>query len=434
MIYVKKSKNGNGILFNNYYDSQAKFQGLIIDIFLNSKNESAPIIVIDAAGILYLTEKHRDDLVCGGRSHRNYELYDRFYNDLTSIGAKVVTFADLNVQEVRSRQWLERRDNEYQDVCEIFDGIARGQSVAQILSAQTQSRALTSARHAVYQNAKKYGELYFCVVHEADAELAKYARDHNALAVIGKDSDFLIFEGKWEYWSSNDIDLDALTTRKFDRKELRKHLNLSQKQMPLFACLMSNDHTKYLNGQLQAFHRKLGHLYAKWLNVAAFIRQLDVSTSGLTEHGAAKISKRVFGACDSTEAHRMIWNGIQSYNLNFTVHRETDPILQKVMLRPPLYKMLTSPILTLTIAMYDMRVKNMGKSYTDITAELARKCVGVLFHARNPNYTFKLFAKWSHAKKWSSQTVAPIFPPSTCMPIIYYICLLWNVFIGFYLQ
>lgn len=370
--------------------------------------------MIDAAGILYLTEKHRDDLICGGRSQRNYELFDNFFSDLTSFGAKVVVFADLNVQEEKSRQWLDRRNQEYQESCDTLDSIARGRKVMDIVRMQSRSKALTSARHAIYEQAKKHGELYFAIKHDCDAELAKYARDNKALAMIGNDSDFLIFEGDWEYWSASDMNIDNYTTLAYNRRVLIDNLRLTYKQMPVFATLMSNDHTKFMNDQLRDFHSSLGKMFQKWQNMAVYVRNLNKSSFDLNEDDIAKISKRVFGAWDSMEAREMITNGIQSYNLDFVVHRETDPVLQKVVGRPDLYKMLTSPILTLTVTMYDMRVKIAGKSYTDVAAELTQKCVGVLFQERDPKYTFTLFGIWNHAEKWCSKKLKPIFPPETC--------------------
>lgn len=367
-------------------------------------------------GIISLKKKNESELFCGGRHQQYYELFGNLFNELTSCGAKLVFFSDSTVQETKSDLWLMRRDEEYTDICNIFDSIASGYSVPQILrNLRGGPRALTTASaHTLASEAKRYGKYYHSTKHDCDAELAKYARDHNALAVIGNDSDFLIFMGDWEYWSAHDIDVDALTTLEYNRQTLQQRLALSYEQMPLLATLMSNDHTKSVTDQLYSFQRRLGQLSEKWMNMANYVRGTCHSAFGLSEADIAQISKRVFGYSDSMETRKMIHNGVQSYNMDFSVEKDTDPLLQKAVHHSNLYKVLTIPIITLTITMFDMRLVSSATSYTAIMAELSQKIAGVLWKQRNPKYTFKLFAKWSHSEKFSSKTTKPIFPPNNC--------------------
>lgn len=362
-------------------------------------------------GIITLMAKNEGDIFCGGRHQQYYELFGNLFKDLTLCGAKLVFFSDLNVQQSKSNQWLARRENEYKEDLEFFDHIARGMPVPEIIRTRSSPKALTTARHALGSEGAKHGEYIHSTKHDCDAELAKYARDNNAMAIIANDSDFLIFEGSWAYWSASDIDVDTLDTKEYNREVLRKHLLLNYKQMPFFATLMCNDHTTFHFEQLRSFHRGLGPLHRKWTNVADFVRKRWASAYKLSESEISEISRKVFGHWSSMETQEMIRNGIESYNLDFTVRNETDPLLQKAVHHSAIYKQLTSPILTLTITMYDMRVKDIVKPFTDIMAELMRKSVGILWQQKNTNHSFQLFAKWSHREKWMSKTMLPIFPP-----------------------
>lgn len=370
-------------------------------------NES-PIIVLDAMGVLALMAENQHEIFCGGR-HQNYHtLFDRSFGDLVSFGAKLVFFSDLNVQSDKSAQWMARRDQEYDRYTSLFDSINNGLSVQQFLQMDQEKKAMSIAEHAMFMAGKKYDEYHFATKHDCDAELAKYARDHRAMAVLAEDSDYLVFEGFWEYWSIRQIDLKTMTTVEYNRKILCQHFSLTYKQMPLLATVMSNDDTTFFYAKLRQFHDSLGSTFHRWLNVAKFVREKCESALQLTEADIAAISKSVFGTNDSAETRLAIRNGIESYDLNFTVHRETNALLEKASSIPTLYKMLTSPILTVPLPMYDMR---KHQSMPEIVSALVKRMLGVLFKHQNTKHKFELFTKWSHEEKYSSKTMQPEFPP-----------------------
>lgn len=365
-------------------------------------------------GIIDLMSKNQGDIICGGRHQQYYELFGNFFGELTSCGAELVFFTDLNVQESKIEHWLARRNHDYELDRELFDNMALGCTVQKLLQSCTDPKALATAKHALATEARKYGTYKCATKHGCDAELAKYARDHDVMAVVAYDTDFLIFEGQWAYWSSRDIDVDTLETKEFNRKIIRDHLSLTEMQLPLFATLMSNDHTHSRHDDLCEFHRSLGPMWKKWTNMADYVRVNCSSAFDLNKAQIAGISKRVFGNLSTLDTQESIRKGIESYDLSFTIPDDTDPLKQRAVNCAEVYQLLTSPIVPLNVVLYDMRDINSAKSYTDNMARVLRKSIGVIWGQMNRQYSFKLLAKWSAEENFSSKTMKPLFPPSSC--------------------
>lgn len=374
-------------------------------------NGESPVIVIDAMGILGLAADNQHEIFCGGRHKRYHDMFNKLFSDLIECGATLVFFSDLNIQQWKSDVWLARRDRKYADDCKLFDNIKRGLSVKQFRPTHS-GKYCKLVEHALRDAGTKHGTYNYTTKHDCDAELAKYARDHNALAVIAHDSDFLIFEGYWEYWSAVDIDVNALTTVEFNRKALRQHLQLTHKQMPLLATLMGNDYTK-ANSLRTLYETEWGDNVQRWLNVAKLVRQLGEAAFDVSDEGIAHISAHVFGKNDNEGTRTMIRDSMQSYNLDFVMYEETDALLQKIVHVPDVYEMLTSPILTINMTMYDMREEMVGPLYPLVIAELNKRCVGLLFKQRNMKHSYEFFAKFSHNEKFTSTTMQPVFPPKS---------------------
>lgn len=371
--------------------------------------------MFDLMGLIQQIAHKEEDLLCGGRHHLYFESFNKFFRELKGCGATLVFFSDLNVQKFKVDEWLRRRDSEYNETVNLFDQIEEGMSLRDIIATRDNPKTLMTAMSALKRAAKANGECHTATQHECDAELAKYACEHKAMAVIGDDTDFLIFEGDWRYWSAKDIDFDTLKTIEYDRTVLRKNLGLSYQQLPLFATLLSNDFTKSYYDELRSFHRNLGHMGKKFQNVADYVRRFRQSTFKLSPSDIQKIGEQVFGTWYDEERYRAISDSIQSYNVNFTVTELTDPLMIKAAeYNSNVYNQLLDSIKTATLTMYDMRCRDIAKIYTEVMTILLRKNVGVAWQSRNPNLSFQLLAKWSHSENFRSNIVKPIYPPDRC--------------------
>lgn len=151
---------------------------------------------------------------------------------------------------------------------------------------------ITSGLESIELLAKKYGQRIVTVTKECDAELARFAcSNQSVIAVLGDDTDFLIFPGKWKYLSIGELNLDNLHTKEFSRTALRKYLDLNDKQLMVLSTIAGNDIVKY--DQVQHCHgNKIGN----------YSRRSDVD-------GKFKaIANMIRNQVDLTDFHGMVYN------------------------------------------------------------------------------------------------------------------------------
>lgn len=157
------------------------------------------------------------------------------YKKLIEAGAKLVFFTDTTVLDHKFETWSIRRNKEFENARENLDEIYKG---THDFNSSVDSITMQANWEIV---ASQYGELNHSIDNECDLELASYATKNDVFAVLADDTDFLIFEGQWRYWSTKEINNETFVTKEFSRIALRKLLNLTEKQMPLLATLNGND-------------------------------------------------------------------------------------------------------------------------------------------------------------------------------------------------
>lgn len=375
------------------------------------------IIIIDAMTLTVLTARNQGDILCGGRHHQYFSMFDQLFSKIKSCDVKMVFFCDSNVHNQKIEQWLRRRNDDYARTIALYDQIGDGISVADILGKQDDNAiTLTTVMNAVSTEALKYGEYIYVTQHECDLELAKYARDHNAIAVVSNDSDFHIFEGNWKYWSCKDIDLDTLDTIEYNRQALCDYLSLSYQQLPLWATLMGNDHTGTYSWELRNFHTRLGQIKCKFLNVARYVRAFRDLPFQFNQCTIDKIARDVFDRRINGQKRQSILDSIKSYDLDFIIPEITDPLLRQAVKHSSIYSKLTSDIHKLTLSKCNFRYSDIGKPYTDVMAAIERRAFGVIWRERKkPQATFQLLAKWAHTENYCVRETLPLYPPENSM-------------------
>lgn len=89
------------------------------------------------------------------------------------------------------------------------------------------------------QTAQKYGKLYGmdnldCKPTTVHAQLAN---KYNAMAIIGGDSYYVFYGGKWKFWSDTTLDMETMTIREYDKAKILENLQITVQQAPLFVAL-----------------------------------------------------------------------------------------------------------------------------------------------------------------------------------------------------
>lgn len=253
----------------------------------------------------------KKDTICGGRHKTVLNKWEKVLTELKKTGCKLVFHVDFNLQEEKVNTWLDWHNGYSENYEEIYQKITDGKSLEMIANEVEYIPPPTF--YGTVTIAKKYGEFHYAVKYESDRELAMYANNQKAMAIMSNDTDFCIFNGSWKLWTCREIDIsepNKVTTIEYNRKGFAKMFNLSSYQLPLLATLAGNGIIS--DEQLQGFHKEI-----KGERFSGLTKKIKpFHCNPLSESDIARISKSVFGKDDNNETRLLIRQSIESYNIN----------------------------------------------------------------------------------------------------------------------
>lgn len=257
-------------------------------------------MVFDFISLTYLLATDKREAICGGR----HDLYRQQFEDFLirlSVFAKLVFFSDGSVVEAKIDKWFSRQDERHRDSIIVTEDVKKSIPLSQIIEKRKNIPKATFDLPMFEIIARKYGQLFVTLSAECDAELVQYAnKNRSVLAIFSNDSDFLIFEGNWRYFATNQLDIKTLTTAEFNRKALRKQLDLDDNQMKILATLCGNDVIKYED--VKRFHEEnCGHnIEPKFNWIAKHVKEnlnqeenfvIDIITSKIYKNKSPEMRK-----------------------------------------------------------------------------------------------------------------------------------------------
>lgn len=356
--------------------------------------------------LTHCVAKKENDTICGGRHQIALNSWKKLLDSLKATGCKLVFFSDLTLQESKIDTWLSRRNEKFDFYTSLYDLIKADVNVDTITATVQERKGLTTTFPAMETIAETYGEFNRSVKYECDLELAQYAKREKALAVISNDTDFMIFDGKWRLWMSNDLQIlpsKGLRTVEFDREGLKNVCSLNEHQLALLATVIGNDFTKKYEDELYNFVRRLGPMRNKFQNVAQYIR-------GLSDTSAQSIAQKIFGSRDLSN---LVKQSIASYSTDFVPATIVDPIEKKLlktnMYRP--YVGLMSEIQGITTPFYDLYHCKNGISFPMMLADWIKRKIGILRkNGKNNSFKFTLLMKKKIDEFYKAHIERPIYP------------------------
>uniref|UniRef100_A0A1Q3FBC9 Putative ppargamma constitutive coactivator 1 n=1 Tax=Culex tarsalis TaxID=7177 RepID=A0A1Q3FBC9_CULTA len=357
--------------------------------------------------------------MCGGRYTLIYQRLDRFFAKLRDLGATLVFFYDGPVQDDKFSTWYERQKKKYAIGIKILDAVDRGINLDTMMG-RFQWDFPGNTMFPVKEAAKKHGQIITAIANECDKELVQYANSVNALAIISNDTDFLIYKGFWQYWSSKEMNFETLTTKAYNRVALIKHLGLGFKHMPLLATLGGNDVIHY--DEVKQFHGTLGRPGSKFHNLARFVEQLRVPVSG---HDVKMLLARVFReyAVDDQLLQRF-QNSLDLYDLdkrNPTPTSNHDQTLNKLLtlLNTFMYQIWIGHPVNVTSLITDLRAHQVGWQYPQLAVRLVKRQAGlVLYHRQmlTGSSRLRVVMKMSHEEDFALHEHQAEFPEHIRIP------------------
>ncbi|XP_029730843.2 uncharacterized protein LOC109408717 [Aedes albopictus] len=333
-----------------------------------------PVLVIDVFALScgQLSSIDFDALIYGARFNVGFGIIDRFLRKLKSLGVVLEFFIDGSVQSFKVNTWSERRDQEYRDIIAIIDAVDRGTDVATILD----TLGAPGCSYSLKYLAETHGRLTVSLEKECDQELAAFACKVNALAIISNDTDFLVYEGSWKFWSSNELNIDTLETLEYNRQALLETLGLTFAQMPLFATLCGNDIIKA--EELKRFHYRIGRLSRKISNVAQFVQQ----EADLEDLDSTLL--KVFGRHNAYIRDRFR-QSIDFYKTDYaTTSDENNNPVKETLLKHAntlVYQLWHKQPHMVSMGLVDMRDPDLGQPFPTIVLRILQRTAGIImFH------------------------------------------------------
>lgn len=346
--------------------------------------------------------------------------------------AQLVVFSEFCFEKLTKNEWINRRNEVFWETKKFYESFDdEGKRASQIFNdCESVHDELT---HSLLLNVIpitcNHGELKLGVVgHDTDPKVAHYATTNGAMAIFTKDTDFMIYDGLWKFWSYVDIDFERFKVKEFDRLLINQVLSLTFEQLPLLATLMGSSFTKKYWNELHNFHRELernARRY-KFHNVTQYIRQIfneQNFTLDDIDEIAKIVAQDVFGENSDDEKRQAIIDSIKSYDIvDFKIEDiegvgdddEMNPNANEIRLSIIQWNSASANIHYNINAMQrlkwiylqDDEQSNLLNGYF---AEMMRKQVGLV----DPDCfdeTFELIVKKSMEESYQIYDESPIFP------------------------
>lgn len=358
--------------------------------FNYSKNSGQiPTIVFDFCS-LTKTAKNKKDFICGGRGEVTSGPWNIVFKNLKAAGCELVFFSDQRLKDKDEKSAIKFLSEHFGFYTNLYNRIDDQQTLQEI----SDEWMPTFSEMTIYRElaiiARKYGEYRISVNEECDLELAQYASNKNAMAVVSNDTDFLIYEGAWQLWWT-DVDMNSwreLKTTEYIRKGLEDLCSLKRDQLPLFATLLGSHFTNNYKSIFNGFQRVR--------DVANYVRKVGSCT--LSDFHIKRIQEYVYkGAHESAHDIRSsIKSSLEWFDINSPAPIFHDKLAEKFlnigmngvdMFRPYMRNMSESPVILPRY--YDLRGSVNGSNLTMVIMDWIKRRSGIL-RQRFHDDTFEL--------------------------------------------
>lgn len=356
------------------------------------------VIIFDVMGFVHNFGESAVELSTGGRHHIYMHNFEQFIVKLIEAGASLAFFCDGQLQTDKNDEWCRRRDAEFYAALDLMERNFSGERRSKRFGCKTIVKSLLKLVAD-----KRYGEVVISTQMECDAAIARYAAQNDALAVIASDSDFLIFDGNFQWWDANSVRMNRMQAKCFERNQLLELLDLTSDQLKYFATIVGNDYTKHLSSKRWNFHQ-----------VADFCRSMPPkSGTELINEEIEKYmqidQKHVTGAID------LISKSIKSYDINFDVAASTaTPIDDYCATNVLLYSFLKRQVFQYEVNFLDFKSRNENNNVqllVDTFLDVFRKLGGILLNgSKHSNPKLKIVTKYAIHENYMLKEHMPIYP------------------------
>lgn len=331
------------------------------------------------------------ELNLGGRQHIYMRNFERFLKKLQNSGATLVFICDGQLQSDRNDEWCRRRDAEFQDAMKLINEHSIGDRKFKRFGCKTIVKSLLKM-----VKDKDLGKVIISTQVDCDKAIAKYAVSHKALAVVANDSDFIIFEGDFQWWSATSIQMYRMTANRFERNQLRHMLGLTSEQLKYLATIAGNDHTK---------HNKR----CDFMKVSDFCRSIDTKQSDDFVH--RKIQNYMDNDCAIKIDIDSIVTSIKSYDIDFEIEKPCNAMDKYCSANVLMFAFINEKVFQYEANFLDYKDRNNHQLFLETLLDVLRKLGGILLkNESHRNPLLKIVTKYSLYENYMLKEHTPIFP------------------------
>lgn len=370
--------------------------------FSDNENEK-PTIIIDVIPLTYSLCTNNYESVLGGERRMYIEVTTKFFSMLKEHGVKMIFVTDGPLMENRIGVWCERRAAEFAIKNRVLYDIDNNK-----YEKKCDTHLESSFYNSLLKIAREFGTIIVATDRDCDAIVAHQANEHNALAVISPDTDFLIYQGKWNQWIVDYIGVGegggiAITAHCFNRNKLINHLGLNREQMKIFATIAGNDYTSPF------YFKKRGRTGVKIKNFADIAKFCENCKPEFDDSLYRRIADFIYGNTvnpNPPESINMIRTSIESYNIDFELQPQNGYLEMYIRENALIYSVLNERIFQ-----YKMNYMEFQGGFVNRILCTLRRISGVLLYARkNESPTFKLLTKRSLEEEYELMEEQPVYP------------------------
>lgn len=348
---------------------------MYIFIFHRENDGKKPTIIINFNHFVKILAKiDRNSLIIGGEYDSYNKKITKFFDKLRECNAKLVFFIRPFLNHMDKKTIFDAYDHAVRNSLDRFKTDL--EKMGKHFPWHLDKRFL----YNLVQICSEYGEIH-TLCNGITFNIVQYARQHQdeVLAMIQHDTDYLLFEGQYQYWSLADLDILRFKTKKYCRDILYKRIQLDfTKQCQMLSALsrLNRDSVDNLVRDIKT-EEKSGKTIFK---IATYIRNVEDLNS------LESIASDIFGENYTTDQLKEIQHELSRFEMsepdNLDGHNQNFRDLIDFFLEKNLYFAYGLAVGTVstnqTLVYIDLRQEDSSEFIELMTTILMKQC-GIVF-------------------------------------------------------
>lgn len=393
--------------------------------YSSDHNGKPPTILIDLKEISHVLVQHDEiGLILGGKYDHYNKMMKIFLENLQRTKAELVFFHAGKKYTDDIEFFIPKQEDDYMNCIEILNKIEEQSDLRAYLVEKNKLsqdiRMTLSFQYNLLKLVRRFGTVQINYVRH-NQEIAKYANEHSddVLAVISNDTDFMAFDGDFQYWPANTINIRQLSGKRYCKYKLRDKLGLNPWQIQLLSALSGSNFLPYYiikewTIQLTTENglEKRGRIW----NVSHYVKnQTYEIVNNEAQFDLNKISGDVFGPDYTPAQLNSIANGLACYDLNIKSEIDERDAFVKFTKNHNwfIYKMITDDIFKIRCIEYIDFRNYKSKNYAELVLPILKKLFGILYKDnRHRPGSHQICMKHAHDEPYKLTEVNIVYPPS----------------------